>query len=100
MIYQGALELLRSRWTESKSEGVAGSWWRCWKGLLERWKGRPLQEPQEEEYLMPREPQLLSQLYSPTSPEFGSCKNRCPEGRGRTMERRTSSRREWADDLV
>jgi hypothetical protein len=101
MIYQGTLELLRSKWTESTRDGVVGSWWRCWKGLLERWRGRP-QEP-EPEYLTPREPPTPSLLSSPTSPEFGSCKNRCLEGRGRTMERRTSRRREWwawADDLV
>ena len=90
---QGTLDLLRSKWIESKRGEGGGSWSRCWRGLLERWRGRPLQEP-EPEFLTPREAPMPLLQSNHTLPEFGSCESKW-EGRGRTMERRTSSRREW-----
>jgi hypothetical protein len=93
MIYQGTLDLLRSRWTESRRGEGGGSWWRCWKGLLERWRGQP-QEP-EPEFLTPREAPMPLLQSNHTLPEFGSSKPR--------WEGRRTSRRDWwawADDLV
>ena len=92
MIYQGTLDLLRSRWTESRRGEGEKSWWRCWRGLLERWRGQREPEP---EFLTPREAPTPLLQSNHTLPEFGSSKPR--------WEGRRTSRREWwawADDLV
>ena len=91
--YRRTLGLLQDKWTESKNEGEEGSWSRCWRGLLGRWRGLP--QGKEEEFLTPREVPTPLLPSNHTSPEFGSCKPR--------WEGRPASRRDWwawADDLV